>query len=127
MPDGRRRPRFHIRLRGSLILGDGTSDNKNHAIIFVRVEYVQLVDATQDNYLEKALKVHSILGEFGQQHTPDVLSFSHQTTSMDAAELVAMRMVAKVGGRHLYGQPDFPNLIMTARRGATKAWISTPE
>ncbi|KAK3813947.1 MAG: 1,3-beta-glucan synthase component-domain-containing protein [Benniella sp.] len=125
MLDGRRRLRFHIRLRGSLIpvQGDGTSDNQNHAIIFVRVGYVQLVDATQDNYLEKALKVRSVLGEFGQQHTPDVLSFSHQTTSMDAAELVAIRMVAKVGGRHLYGQPDFPNLIfMTTRGGATKAW-----
>ncbi|KAK3806097.1 MAG: 1,3-beta-glucan synthase component-domain-containing protein [Benniella sp.] len=70
--------------------GDGTSDNQSHAVIFIRVEHVQLVDAMQDNYLEEALKVRSVLGEFEQLHTPDALPFSHQTTSMDAAELVAI-------------------------------------
>ncbi|KAK3806123.1 MAG: 1,3-beta-glucan synthase component-domain-containing protein [Benniella sp.] len=39
---------------------------------------------------------------------------------------LTQRMVAKVEGRLLYGQPDFPNLILTARRDAIKAWISTP-
>ncbi|KAK3806105.1 MAG: 1,3-beta-glucan synthase component-domain-containing protein [Benniella sp.] len=70
--------------------GHGTSDNQSHAVIFIRVEHVQLVDAMQDNYLEEALKVRSVLGEFEQLHTPDALPFSHQTTSMDAAELVAI-------------------------------------
>ncbi|KAK3813936.1 MAG: 1,3-beta-glucan synthase component-domain-containing protein [Benniella sp.] len=113
MLDGRRRLRFHIRLRGSLILGDGTSDTQNHAIIFVPVEYVQLVDATQDNYLEEALK----------------------TTSTDAAELVAI-----VGAReYMYVQSGNNGILrdVAAREevfdtlaqrmvakvgGATKAW-----
>lgn len=48
---GRRRPKFCIELPGNPILGDGKSDNQNHASIFYRGEYLQLVDANQDNYL----------------------------------------------------------------------------
>ena len=33
---GRRRPKFRIELPGNPILGDGESDNQNHAIIFYR-------------------------------------------------------------------------------------------
>ncbi|KMU76263.1 1,3-beta-glucan synthase component GLS2 [Coccidioides immitis RMSCC 3703] len=52
MENGLRRPKFRIQLSGNPILGDGKSDNQNHAIIFYRGEYVQLIDANQDNYLE---------------------------------------------------------------------------
>ncbi|KAK3819724.1 MAG: glucan synthase [Benniella sp.] len=90
MPDGKRRPRFRIRLPGNPILGDGKSDNQNHAIIFARGEYVQLVDANQDNYLEEALKVRSVLGEFEQLHIREASPYSHQTTFTDAAEPVAI-------------------------------------
>ena len=34
MPDGKRKPRFRIRLPGNPILRDGKSDNRNHSIIF---------------------------------------------------------------------------------------------
>ncbi|KIR25309.1 1,3-beta-glucan synthase component FKS1 [Cryptococcus deuterogattii 99/473] len=64
MPNGRRRPKFRIELPGNPILGDGKSDNQNHAIIFYRGEYLQLIDANQDNYLEECLKIRNVLGEF---------------------------------------------------------------
>lgn len=44
-------PIFKIRLSGNPILGDGKSDNQNHSIIFYRGEYIQVIDANQDNYL----------------------------------------------------------------------------
>ncbi|KAI0318938.1 1-3-beta-glucan synthase [Amylostereum chailletii] len=61
---GKRRPKFRIELPGNPILGDGKSDNQNHAIIFYRGEYLQLIDANQDNYLEECLKIRNILAEF---------------------------------------------------------------
>lgn len=64
MENGRRRPKFRVQLSGNPILGDGKSDNQNHAIIFYRGEYIQLVDANQDNYLEECLKIRSVLAEF---------------------------------------------------------------
>jgi len=56
---GRRVPKFRIELPGNPILGDGKSDNQNHAIVFYRGEYLQLIDANQDNYLEECLKIRN--------------------------------------------------------------------
>ncbi|KAI8098520.1 glycosyltransferase family 48 protein [Halteromyces radiatus] len=70
LPNNRRKPRCRIQLPGNPILGDGKSDNQNHAIIFSRGEYLQLVDANQDNYLEECLKIRSIFREFEQDGTP---------------------------------------------------------
>lgn len=64
MENGRRRPKFRIQLSGNPILGDGKADNQNHALIFYRGEYLQLIDANQDNYLEECLKIRSVLAEF---------------------------------------------------------------
>ncbi|CCE63589.1 hypothetical protein TPHA_0F01030 [Tetrapisispora phaffii CBS 4417] len=64
LENGRRRPKFRIQLSGNPILGDGKSDNQNHALIFYRGEYIQLIDANQDNYLEECLKIRSVLAEF---------------------------------------------------------------
>lgn len=64
LPNGRRRPKFRIELPGNPILGDGKSDNQNHAIVFYRGEYLQLIDANQDNYLEECLKIRNVLAEF---------------------------------------------------------------
>jgi len=61
---GKRKPKFRIELPGNPILGDGKSDNQNHAMVFYRGEYLQLIDANQDNYLEECLKIRNILGEF---------------------------------------------------------------
>jgi len=67
---GRRRPKFRIELPGNPILGDGKSDNQNHAIIFYRGEYLQLIDANQDNYLEECLKIRNVLAEFEEYAVP---------------------------------------------------------
>lgn len=64
MENGMRRPKFRIQLSGNPILGDGKSDNQNHSLIFYRGEYIQLIDANQDNYLEECLKIRSVLAEF---------------------------------------------------------------
>ncbi|AOW02192.1 YALI0C01411p [Yarrowia lipolytica CLIB122] len=64
LDNGRRKPRYRIRLSGNPILGDGKSDNQNVALIFHRGEYIQLVDANQDSYIEECLKIRSILAEF---------------------------------------------------------------
>ncbi|SCV02431.1 LAME_0H00386g1_1 [Lachancea meyersii CBS 8951] len=61
---GKRIPHFKVRLSGNPILGDGKSDNQNHSLIFYRGEYIQVIDANQDNYLEECLKIRSILSEF---------------------------------------------------------------
>lgn len=60
----KRKPKFRVELPGNPILGDGKSDNQNHAIIFYRGEFLQLIDANQDNYLEECLKIRNVLGEF---------------------------------------------------------------
>lgn len=59
-----RKPKYKIRLSGNPILGDGKSDNQNHSLIFCRGEFIQLVDANQDNYLEECLKIRNVLAEF---------------------------------------------------------------
>ena len=53
-----------IKLSGNPILGDGKSDNQNNSIIYYRGEYLQVIDANQDNYLEECLKIKSVLCEF---------------------------------------------------------------
>ncbi|EEB07877.2 1,3-beta-glucan synthase component bgs1 [Schizosaccharomyces japonicus yFS275] len=68
MEDGRRRPKYRIRLSGNPILGDGKSDNQNMALPFYRGEYLQLIDANQDNYLEECLKIRSVLSEFEEMN-----------------------------------------------------------
>ncbi|RIA98324.1 Glycosyltransferase Family 48 protein [Glomus cerebriforme] len=66
LSNGKCKPRYWIEFPNNPILGDGKSDNQNHAIIFYHGEYLQLVNANQDNYLEECLKISNILGEFKQ-------------------------------------------------------------
>lgn len=72
LENGRRRPKFRVQLSGNPILGDGKSDNQNHAVIFHRGEYLQLIDANQDNYLEECLKIRSVLAEFEELNVEHV-------------------------------------------------------
>lgn len=46
--DFRRRPHFRVELPGQPILGNGKSDNQNHAIIFSRGTILQAIDANQE-------------------------------------------------------------------------------
>eukprot|EP00429_Kryptoperidinium_foliaceum_P001789 CAMPEP_0176014538 /NCGR_PEP_ID=MMETSP0120_2-20121206/6876_1 /TAXON_ID=160619 /ORGANISM="Kryptoperidinium foliaceum, Strain CCMP 1326" /LENGTH=258 /DNA_ID=CAMNT_0017347485 /DNA_START=34 /DNA_END=807 /DNA_ORIENTATION=- len=48
-----RTPRFRIELPGFPILGDGKSDNQNHAIPFMRGIFCQCIDANQGAYFEQ--------------------------------------------------------------------------
>lgn len=72
LENGRRRPKFRVQLSGNPILGDGKADNQNHAVIFHRGEYIQLIDANQDNYLEECLKIRSVLAEFEELNVEQV-------------------------------------------------------
>ncbi|KAJ1925812.1 1,3-beta-D-glucan synthase [Tieghemiomyces parasiticus] len=151
LPDGRFKPYYRIELPGNPILGDGKSDNQNHSVIFYRGEYMQLIDANQDNYLEEALKIRNVLGEFEQYNTPSVSPYSPAAEPAPAPVAIVgareyifsqnvgilgdvaagkeatfgtltQRIMAKVGGKLHYGHPDFLNAIfMTTRGGISKA------
>ncbi|EGV62195.1 1,3-beta-glucan synthase component [Yamadazyma tenuis ATCC 10573] len=147
MPSGFRKPKYKIQLPGNPILGDGKSDNQNHAIIFCRGEYIQLVDANQDNYLEECLKIRSVLEEF-EEHSPPLDPYSTQLKTSGYANPVAIigtreyifsenigvlgdvaagkeqtfgtlfaRTLAHIGGKLHYGHPDFLNAIFMNTRG----------
>lgn len=147
LPNGKRRPKFRVELPGNPILGDGKSDNQNHAIIFHRGEYLQLIDANQDNYLEECLKIRSVLGEF------ESFNISHQNpygsghnefakapvAIVGAREYIfsenigilgdvaagkeqtfgtmAGRGLAQIGGKLHYGHPDFLDALFMCTRG----------
>lgn len=96
LPNGQRRPKYKIRLSGNPILGDGKSDNQNHALIFYRGEYIQLVDANQDNYLEECIKIRSMLAEF-EEICPPKYPYGHDTQEGDNVK--ATSPVAILGAR----------------------------
>ncbi len=147
LEDGRRRPKYRVQLSGNPILGDGKSDNQNHAIIFTRGEYLQLVDANQDNYLEECLKIRSVLAEFEEMngeyvnpYTPGVeTEAGHPVAILGAREYIFSenigvlgdiaagkeqtfgtlfaRILAQIGGKLHYGHPDFLNATFMITRG----------
>ena len=75
---GKRQPKFRIELPSNPILGDGKSDSRNHAITFYRGEYLQLIDANQENYLEECLKIRNILGEFEEHEVSTQSTYAHR-------------------------------------------------
>ncbi|CAG8546410.1 9397_t:CDS:2 [Ambispora gerdemannii] len=147
LPDGKRKPKYRIQLPGNPILGDGKSDNQNHAIIFYRGEYLQLVDANQDNYLEECLKIRNVLGEFEHSNMPTTSPYSPAAEPLNknpvaivgAREYIfsenygvlgdvaagkeqtfgtlTQRIMAVIGGKLHYGHPDFLNAIFMTTRG----------
>ncbi|KNB00038.1 1,3-beta-glucan synthase [Fusarium oxysporum f. sp. lycopersici 4287] len=147
MENGMRRPKFRVQLSGNPILGDGKSDNQNHSIIFYRGEYIQLIDANQDNYLEECLKIRSVLAEFEEMKTDNVSPYTPGVKN-DVSSPVAIlgmreyifsenigilgdiaagkeqtfgtlfaRTMAQIGGKLHYGHPDFLNGIFMTTRG----------
>ncbi|KAI0127976.1 glycosyltransferase family 48 protein [Xylariales sp. AK1849] len=147
MENGMRRPKFRIQLSGNPVLGDGKSDNQNHAIIFYRGEYIQLIDANQDNYLEECLKIRSVLAEFEEMkpesaspYTPGVKNESPAPVAILGAReyifsesigilgdiaagkeqtfgTLFARTLCQIGGKLHYGHPDFLNGIFMNTRG----------
>ncbi|KAI1760916.1 glycosyltransferase family 48 protein [Hypoxylon sp. FL1150] len=147
MENGMRRPKFRIQLSGNPVLGDGKSDNQNHSIIFYRGEYIQLIDANQDNYLEECLKIRSVLAEFEEMkadtispYTPGVKNETEAPVAILGAReyifsenigilgdiaagkeqtfgTLFARTLAQIGGKLHYGHPDFLNGIFMTTRG----------
>lgn len=151
LENGERQPKYKVRLSGYPILGDGKSDNQNHALIFTRGEYIQLIDANQDNYLEECLKIRGVLAEFEELIIPDPYSAEARKATVDNpvaiigtreyifSENVGIlgdvaaakeqtfgtlfaRTLAQIGGKLHYGHPDFLNAVfVTTRGGVSKA------
>ncbi|KAF4984984.1 hypothetical protein FDECE_16922 [Fusarium decemcellulare] len=150
LENGMRRPKFRVQLSGNPILGDGKSDNQNHALIFYRGEYIQLIDANQDNYLEECLKIRSVLAEFDEIKAISSYSNGPKDKSPEPIAIVGTReyifsenvgilgdiaagkeqtfgtlfarTLAQLGGKLHYGHPDFLNgIFMTTRGGVSKA------
>ncbi|CEP18632.1 hypothetical protein [Parasitella parasitica] len=120
-PDGSRVPKYRILLPGNPILGDGKSDNQNTALIYYRGEYLQLIDANQDNYLEECLKIRNVLGEFEEMQTSQNSPYAHDRMSKSPVAIVGAREYIFSENLH-YGHPDFLNAIfMTTRGGVSKA------
>ena len=147
MENGMRRPKFRVQLSGNPILGDGKSDNQNHAIIFYRGEYIQLIDANQDNYLEECLKIRSVLTEFEEMTVDNVSPYTPGLPPSDFCPVAILgareyifsenigilgdiaagkeqtfgtlfaRTLAQIGGKLHYGHPDFLNGIYMNTRG----------
>ena len=147
MENGMRRPKFRIQLSGNPILGDGKADNQNHSIIFYRGEYLQLIDANQDNYLEECLKIRSVLAEFEEMTTDNVSPYTpglpatgySPVAILGAREYIFSenigilgdvaagkeqtfgtlfaRTLAQIGGKLHYGHPDFLNGVFMTTRG----------
>ncbi|KAK2874970.1 hypothetical protein FQN49_001903 [Arthroderma sp. PD_2] len=147
LENGLRRPKFRVQLSGNPILGDGKSDNQNHAIIFYRGEYIQLIDANQDNYLEECLKIRSVLAEFEEMTTENISPYTPGLPPVDFDPVAILgareyifsenigilgdvaagkeqtfgtlfaRTLAQIGGKLHYGHPDFLNAIFMNTRG----------
>lgn len=139
--------KFRIRLSGNPILGDGKSDNQNNSVIFYRGEYIQVVDANQDNYIEECLKIKAVLSEFEEyniniddNYNPEFTTQVKSPVAIVGAreyifsenigvlgDLAAAkeqtfgtlfaRTLAEIGGKLHYGHPDFLHGIFMTTRG----------
>ncbi|CDK28543.1 unnamed protein product [Kuraishia capsulata CBS 1993] len=145
--DGMPKMIYKVQLSGNPILGDGKADNQNMSLIYYRGEYIQVIDANQDNYLEECLKVRSVLSEFEgkaksfvhpyalgcfwESEPPVAIVgareyiFSENTGILgDVAAgkeqtfgTLFARTLAQIGGKLHYGHPDFLNAIFMTTRG----------
>ncbi|PON73084.1 Glycosyl transferase [Trema orientale] len=136
---------YRIKLPGNPSeIGEGKSENLNHAIVFTRGEALQTIDMNQENYFEEAYKMRNVLEEFlkprrGRQkptilglrehiYTASVSSLSrfmsNQETSFRAIGQRTLadplRQVLQV--RFHYGHSDiFDKIFHTTRGGISKA------
>ncbi|ODV76843.1 glycosyltransferase family 48 protein [Suhomyces tanzawaensis NRRL Y-17324] len=139
--------KYRIKLSGNPIFGDGKSDNQNHCLIFHRGEYLQVIDANQDNYIEECLKIKTVLAEFEEmeldvssEYAPGVLTMQKPPVAILGAReyifsesigvlgdiaagkeqtfgTLFSRTMAELGGKLHYGHPDFLNSIFMTTRG----------
>ncbi|KAL4565116.1 hypothetical protein LXL04_029201 [Taraxacum kok-saghyz] len=131
---------YKIKLPGPAILGEGKSENQNHAIIFTRGECLQTIDMNQDNYMEEAFKMRNLLQEFLIKHDgmryPTILGLREHIFTGSVSSLawfmsnqeiafvtIGQRVLAKLlKVRFHYGHPDvFDRLFHLTRGGISKA------
>jgi len=135
----RRAPSLKIELPGFPILGDGKSDNQNHAVPFMRGTFCQCIDSNQGAYFEQMLLLPCVLGEFrtserGGNEAKRIIGLPEHITSdfgsigdfAAGAELafgtVLQRSHAVLGARLHYGHPDIMNKqYMMQQGGVSKA------
>ena len=120
------------------VLGNGKSDNQNHAIIFSRGAVIQAIDANQDGYIEESLKLPSALREFeprDSQPAPAIVGFrEHIFSGLGALGAFAASSETVFGGlaqrtmadllhsRYHYGHPDLLDKCkMISQGGISKA------
>ncbi|CAK9062896.1 unnamed protein product [Durusdinium trenchii] len=137
--NGRRKAKYTVELPGYPILGDGKSDNQNHAIIFLRGIFSQCIDANQGGYFEQMLMLPCVLGEFrtidrGDDAAKQIIGLPEHITSdigsvgdFAAGSEVAFgtilqRTYSVLGARMHYGHPDIMNKqYMMQQGGVSKA------
>ncbi|GJY02099.1 callose synthase 3 [Tanacetum coccineum] len=131
---------YKIKLPGPAILGEGTPENQNHAIIFTRGEGLQTIDMNQENYMEEALKMRNLLQEFLVQgdgvRYPTILGvrehlFTESVSSLSRFMSIQEASFVTIGRRLManplkvrfhYGHPDvFDKLFHLTRGGVSKA------
>eukprot|EP00930_Biecheleria_cincta_P034274 TRINITY_DN23700_c0_g1_i1.p1 TRINITY_DN23700_c0_g1~~TRINITY_DN23700_c0_g1_i1.p1 ORF type:complete len:1961 (-),score=292.91 TRINITY_DN23700_c0_g1_i1:88-5970(-) len=137
--EGRRAARYKVELPGFPILGDGKSDNQNHAIIFMRGVFSQCIDANQGAYFEQMLMLPCVLGEFRREAdfndgakkiiglpehiTSDIGSIGDFAAGSEVAfGTILQRTYSVLGARMHYGHPDIMNKqFMMQQGGVSKA------
>ncbi|MCO5603415.1 hypothetical protein L7F22_057565 [Adiantum nelumboides] len=130
---------YRIKLPGDPMIGQGKSENQNHAVVFSRGEMVQVVDMDEDNYLEEALKMRNFLQEFQKNSgvgAPSILgmrehNFTESNTSLAGFITSQESSFVTIGQRILvnplrirfhYGHSDvFDRLFHLSRGGLSKA------
>ncbi|KAI3698334.1 hypothetical protein L2E82_41805 [Cichorium intybus] len=132
---------YRIKLPGPpTVIGEGKSENQNHAIIFTRGEALQTIDMNQDNYFEEAFKMRNVLEEFHKHHhgqrAPTILGLREHIFTGSVSSLawfmsnqetsfvtIGQRVLADpLRVRFHYGHPDiFDRLFHITRGGVSKA------
>jgi len=140
--DGRRLPRWRIELPGYPILGDGKSDNQNHAIPFMRGIFAQCIDSNQGAYFEQMMLLPCVLGEFrtrkrGDPRAKRIIGLPEHITSdigsigdfaagsEQAFGTIQQRSWALLGARMHYGHPDLMNKQYCMQQGGVSKATKT--
>ncbi|CBZ56364.1 hypothetical protein NCLIV_067880 [Neospora caninum Liverpool] len=70
------------------IIGPGKPENQNHAMIFTRMETMQVVDMNMEGYLEETLKLRNLLQEFVAHPRMRILEHKYKGVTESALQYV---------------------------------------